>query len=92
MRISGTPGLPVSGNLGNSQGGNSFEGTIPDSGTFENEIYEDTTNIGFDVVTVVAQKMQEEGELSVALVRGDEVVAERSTSASYGAVNVSWTP
>ncbi len=88
VRVTGDEGIPFSGNYGELDGSQSVQGTTP----MEYEVPIDTGLASIDSLTAVMQKEGAEGELTVQIVRDGKVVAERSTTAEYGLVDLAWSP
>lgn len=92
VRVSGSPSLAYSGSYGTgSEGGRSVEGVL---GAAADE-YPVTVEAGafeFDIVTAFFSKMDEEGSLRVEIVVDGQTVKSQETSATYGAVDVTYSP
>lgn len=88
IQVSGTDGIPFSGNYGDMEGGQSVDGTVPQS--YETDISQDIMDM--DILTANFQKNGAGGELTVEITRGDEVLASQTTTAEYGVVDVTWSP
>ncbi len=88
VRVTGDEGIEFSGSYGELEGSQSVDGVTPQ----EYEVPIDTGIASIDSVVAVMQKDSAAGELTVQIVRNGEVVAERSTTAEYGLVDLAWSP
>jgi hypothetical protein len=76
VEISGTPGTKFEGSLGTPQSARSISGRIPAE-------YEAETAVA---VAVSATKTDEDGELTVRVLKDGREVASRTTTAPFGTV------
>ena len=81
IRVEGIPGLSFSGSYGDLGSQKSVDGTIPETYTIENP--------EGDIVSVVFQKQERGGTLTVKLMKDGKVVKSESTTAEFGVVSVS---
>lgn len=88
IQVSGTDGISFSGNYGNTEGGQTVDGTVPQ--TYETDISQDIMDM--DILTASFQKTGAQGELTIEITRGGEVLASQTTTAEYGVVDVTWSP
>jgi hypothetical protein len=90
VRVSGTEGVPYTGDYGTIAGDLQ---TVDD--TLENEPTEYEVEVGQggpDGVTASFQKVQPGGRLKAEILADDEVVVESTTYAEFGSVIVYWLP
>lgn len=82
IEISGTPGVSFEGSLGTASASHSIEGQVPAQFTVET------------AVAVVAQvtKKEEDGELTVRVLRAGQEVVRRTTTAPFGNILLVYTP
>lgn len=76
IEVSGTPGVTFEGSLGTAPTTKPVEGQVPAQFTVDTAV----------AVAVSVTKKQEDGDLTVRVLRGGEEVARRTTSAPYGTV------
>ena len=78
IEISGTPGVTYQGSLGTGKATQAIEGPVPAQFTV-------TTAVA---AVVSVTKEQQEGELTVRVLRGGKEVARQTTTAPFGNVTV----
>jgi len=78
IEISGSPGVTYQGSLGTGNVNKSIEGQIPAEFTVKTAV----------AAVVSVTKEQEDGELTVRVLRGGQEVARRTTTAPFGTVTV----
>ena len=76
VEITGTPGIPFEGSIGTAPSSKRIEGQVPAQFTVETAV----------AVAVSATKKEEDGELTVRLLRGGQEMSRRTTSSPYGTV------
>jgi hypothetical protein len=76
VEISGTPGVTFEGSIGTAPSTKSIEGQVPARFTVETAV----------AVAVTATKKQEDGELTVRVLREGQELTRRTTSSPYGTV------
>lgn len=76
IEISGTPGVSFEGALGTAPATRSIEGRVPAQFTVETAV----------AVAITVTKKQEDGELTVRVLRAGQEVARRTTASPYGTV------
>ena len=76
VEIAGTPGTPFEGSIGTAPSTQRIEGRVPTQFTVETAV----------AVAVTATKKEEDGELTVRLLRGGQEISRRTTSSPYGTV------
>ena len=76
VEITGTPGTTFEGSIGTAPSTKPIEGQVPAQFTVETAV----------AVAVSVTKKQEDGELTVRVLRGGEEMSRRTTSSPYGTV------
>lgn len=76
VEISGSPGVTFQGSVGTAPASRSIEGQVPAQFTVRTAV----------AVAVTVTKEQEEGELSVRVLRGGREVAHQTTTRPFGTV------
>ena len=89
IRVSGTPGVPFSGNITTAEGTENISGTVGATPT-DFEISGDGV-AGLSVVTVNVRS-QGTGSLKVELLENGQVVQVQETSAASGTVSLTYSP
>ena len=82
IEVSGTPGLGFEGSLGTANASRSIEGQVPAQFTVETAV----------AVVANVTKKQEDGELTVRVLRAGQEVTRRTTSAPFGNILLIYTP
>jgi hypothetical protein len=82
IEVSGTPGLGFEGSIGTTLASRSIEGQVPAQFTVETAI----------AVVANVTKKQEDGELTVRVLRAEQEVARRTTAAPFGNILLVYTP
>ena len=81
IEISGTPGMSFEGSIGTAPSTKRIEGQVPAQYTVETAV----------AVAVNVTKKQEDGELTVRVLRGGQEMTRRTTSSPYGTVLLVFT-
>jgi hypothetical protein len=89
LRISGTPGLPFSGNITTAEGTENISGTLG-AAPMDFEISGDGV-AGLNIVTVNVRS-QGTGSLKVELLENGQVVQVQETSAATGSISLTYSP
>ena len=76
VEISGTPGVTFEGSIGTAPSSKSIEGQVPARFSVETAV----------AVAITATKKQEDGELTVRVLREGQELIRRTTSSPYGTV------
>jgi hypothetical protein len=76
VEVAGTPGVAFEGSIGTAPSSKSIDGQVPAQFTVETAV----------AVAVTATKKQEDGELTVRVLRDGRELARRTTSSPYGTV------
>ncbi len=81
IEVSGTPGMSFEGAIGTAPSSKRIEGQVPAQ-------FAVTTAVA---VAVSVTKKQEDGELTVRVLRGEQEMTRRTTSSPYGTVLLVYT-
>lgn len=76
VEVSGTPGATFEGSIGTAPSSKSIEGQVPAQFSVETAV----------AVAVTVTKTQEDGELTVRVLREGQELTRRTTSSPYGTV------
>ena len=76
VEITGTPGTAFEGSIGTAPSTKRIEGQVPAQFTVQTAV----------AVAVTATKKEEDGDLTVRLLRGGQELSRRTTSSPYGTV------
>jgi hypothetical protein len=81
IEISGTPGMSFEGSIGTAPSTKRIEGRVPAQFAVETAV----------AVAVSVTKKEEDGELTVRVLRGEQEMTRRTTSSPYGTVLLVYT-
>ena len=90
VRVSGTPGVPFSGNYTTATGSQNINGTV---GAAPMDFKIPSSSVaGVNVVTVNVQRQGTSGALKVELVENGQVVQSQEANAATGTLSLTYSP
>ncbi len=90
IRISGTPGVPFSGNYTTTTGAKNISGTV---GATPTDYKVPSTSIaGVNVITVNVQRQGTTGSVKLELVENGQVVKSQETNMATGTLSLTYSP